>query len=118
MKLVIIESPYAGHVERNIKYARLCMLDCLLRGEAPFASHLLYTSVLDDNRRVSRFIGIKAGLAWKSRASLTIFYTNFGWSDGMLAARAHCEDNAWLWEERQLNPEQMERLNGANPLHF
>jgi hypothetical protein len=37
-----------GDLRRNIRYAQLCVLDCLQRGEAPFASHLLYTQVLDD----------------------------------------------------------------------
>lgn len=50
MILVLLESPYAGNVELNVTYARACMRDCLKRGEAPFASHLLYTQpgVLDD----------------------------------------------------------------------
>ena len=29
MKKVIIESPYAGDIERNIKYARVCLKDSL-----------------------------------------------------------------------------------------
>ena len=40
MKLVIMESPFAGAVQQNVHYARLCLRDCLLRGEAPIASHL------------------------------------------------------------------------------
>lgn len=50
MRMVIVESPYAGDIERNVAYARACIADCLKRGEAPFASHLLYTQpgVLDD----------------------------------------------------------------------
>ena len=53
---VIVESPYAGDVERNERYARACIRDCLLRGEAPFASHLLYTQagVLDDTIKEER----------------------------------------------------------------
>src|SRR5690606_24498929 len=46
--LVIIESPYSGDVERNTEYARSCLLDSLRRGEAPIASHLLHTQVLED----------------------------------------------------------------------
>ena len=48
--LVLLESPYAGDIEANLSYARACMRDCFERGEAPFASHLLYTQmgVLDD----------------------------------------------------------------------
>jgi hypothetical protein len=43
MKLVIIESPYAGDVEPNVAYAKAAVLDCLSRGEAPYASHLFFT---------------------------------------------------------------------------
>ena len=41
MQRVIIESPYAGEIDKNTAYARRCMRDSLDRGEAPFASHLL-----------------------------------------------------------------------------
>ena len=51
MKLVIMESPFTGNTEKNIKYARKCMRDCFMRGELPFASQLLYTQdgILADN---------------------------------------------------------------------
>ena len=56
MKKVIIESPYAENIERNIKYARACLKDSLNRNEAPLASHLLYTQdgVLDDGIKAER----------------------------------------------------------------
>ncbi len=83
--LVILESPYAGNVDRNVAYARLCLRDSLLRGESPIASHLLYTlpGVLDDNNPVERHMGIEAGLAWKSVAQATVVYTDLGISGGM-----------------------------------
>ena len=85
MKLVIIESPYAGDVERNLRYLRACMKDCLLRGEAPFASHALYTQpgVLDDDNPNDRQLGITAGLAWGARADITVVYDDLGISRGM-----------------------------------
>lgn len=85
MKRVIVETPYAGDVERNTHYARLCLHDCLLRGEAPFASHLFYTqeSVLDDNIPDERKLGILAGFAWGSVAEATVVYTDYGISNGM-----------------------------------
>lgn len=43
MRIVVLESPYAGDIERNTNYARDCMRDSILRGEAPIASHLIYT---------------------------------------------------------------------------
>lgn len=88
MRLVIVESPYAGEVEANVAYARAAMADCLSRGEAPIASHLLYTQpgVLDDAVPGERALGIEAGLAWGRAADAAIFYVDRGWSQGMLAA--------------------------------
>lgn len=85
MRRVVVESPYAGDVERNLRYARAAMLDCLNRGEAPFASHLLYTQpgLLDDTLSGERMLGIRAGLAWGVVADLVAVYTNLGISGGM-----------------------------------
>jgi hypothetical protein len=84
-RLVILESPFAGNVEANLAYARKCMADCLLRGEAPFASHLLYTQpgILDDNVPAERELGINAGLAWGTKAQATVVYLDRGVSRGM-----------------------------------
>lgn len=85
MRLVILESPFAGDVEANIEYARKCLRDSLLRGEAPIASHLLYTQpgVLDDNIPSERQQGIDAGLAWRSVAEASVVYADRGLSKGM-----------------------------------
>lgn len=85
MKRVLIESPYAGSVERNLRYIRAAMRDCLLRGEAPFASHALYTQdgVLNDLAKDEREIGIEAGLVWGAAAEFTAVYADLGISDGM-----------------------------------
>ena len=85
MKKVIIESPFAGDVKKNVEYARMCMRDSLLRGEAPFASHLLYTQpgILDDTVPEERKWGIEAGLIWGKGAKLTAVYTDLGITDGM-----------------------------------
>lgn len=114
MRLVIIESPYAGNVELNTAYARACLRDSLARGEAPIASHLLYTQVLDDTKPEERAQAIAAGLAWRKaytyektdmmksmqfvpevascvhieqRPVLPAFYLDLGISSGMRAAR-------------------------------
>ena len=49
----MIESHYAGDVAENLAYARRCVLDCLKRGEAPYASHLFFTQdgLFDDARK-------------------------------------------------------------------
>jgi len=85
MRLVVVESPFAGDSERNIIYARRAMHDCIKRDEAPFASHLLYTQpgILDDNIPHERTRGIEAGLAWGSKADAIIIYEDYGISDGM-----------------------------------
>ena len=85
IRRVILESPYAGDVERNEKYARACLRDSLLRGEAPIASHLLYTQpgVLRDEIEVERQLGISAGLAWGIVAHGTVVYVDLGRSRGM-----------------------------------
>lgn len=86
---VIIESPFAGRSaherERNIGYARRCMRDCLERGEAPFASHLLYTQegILNDDIPAQRTLGIEAGLMWGQYALKTVVYVDLGISQGM-----------------------------------
>jgi hypothetical protein len=81
MTTVILESPYAGNLQRHIRYARAAMRDSLLRGEAPMVSHLLYTQVLDDETPAERTRGIAAGLAWP--ADKTVVYTDCGVSRGM-----------------------------------
>lgn len=84
MRRVILESPYGGaDLGANVKYARRCLLDSLQRGEAPIASHLLYTQVLDDNNPVERQWGIEAGLTWRYVAEACVVYTDRGTSKGM-----------------------------------
>lgn len=86
MRLVIIESPYAGDVQKNVEYARACVADSLQRGEAPIASHLLYTQegILNDDDQRQRNQGIGAGLAWLSKADATVVYVDLGLSEGMM----------------------------------
>lgn len=92
---VIVESPYAGNVDRNVEYARAAVRDSVLRGEAPIASHLLFTQpgILDDDVPAERSLGIEAGLAWGSVADKTVVYTDRGVSSGMAMGikRAHNE---------------------------
>lgn len=104
MKLVILESPFAGAVQQNVFYARLCLRDSLLRGEAPIASHLLYTQegVLDDLIPDDRTLGIAAGLAWREVAKSAVFYVDRGWSSGMTAARELYDREGFPYEIRNL----------------
>lgn len=89
--IVIIESPFAGDTKRNTAYARAALRDSLLRGEAPFASHLLYTQpgVLRDDVPAERALGIDAGLYLARKADLTAVYVDIGISAGMQAGIDH-----------------------------
>ena len=93
MKLVVIESPYQGDVKRNLRYARAALRDSLLRGEAPIASHCLYTQdgVLDDTLPDERRRGIAAGHAWMAKADVVAVYGDLGISDGMRQGVAEAE---------------------------
>ena len=101
---VILESPYAGDVERNVKYARMAVRDSLSRGEAPIASHLLYTQegILKDEIPEERQWGIDAGLAWKEVAVKHVFYIDYGYSRGMEYAKQYATKNHIPIEERRI----------------
>lgn len=85
-KFVIVESPFAGDIERNLRYVRACMRDCILKGEAPFASHALYTQpgVLNDDVPEEREIGMNLGWHVMRHAKKSFIYTDLGWSSGMV----------------------------------
>lgn len=99
MKFVIVESPFATNTialkdgapyealeADNVLYARACLHDCLVNfGEAPYASHLLYTQdgILNDAIPEERTLGIKAGLEIGEKAELRVFYLDRGFSSGM-----------------------------------
>lgn len=133
MRLVVLESPYAPkglrygstyqadldkELAENLRYARLCMRDCLMRGEAPFASHMLYTQegVLDDTKPEERKLGIEAGLAWAACRSdslkmldfgqeydvMTVVYRDLGVSEGMGLGIQHALDHGRLIAHRTL----------------
>lgn len=91
MRLVIIESPFAGNTERNTAYARAALRDCIERGESPLASHMLYTQegVLDDSNPLQRSLGIQCGLEWATKADATVVYDDLGVSSGMQAGISH-----------------------------
>lgn len=91
-RIVVVESPYSAKtragLSENVMYARRCLHDSLLRGESPYASHLLYTQpgVLDDDIAEERELGISAGLAFQEVADLVAVYTDLGVSLGMARA--------------------------------
>lgn len=100
---IVIESPCRGttpmEYEAHRAYARLCLLDSLGRGESPFASHILYTQVLDDREPLQRSHGIDAGLALGGKLDATAVYLDHGVSAGMrygIAAAIDCGRPVYL----------------------
>lgn len=105
MRRVIIESPYAGDREKNLRYLQACIADCLKRGDAPFASHGLYPGALDDNIPEERQLGIEAGFTWRDAAHATIVYKDLGVTRGMLLGIEHAEKLKHVIEYRTLGGE-------------
>lgn len=116
MRLVVIESPFGRNVdgsvasseiiERNRRYLRACMADCLKRDEAPIASHALYTQpgVLDDSKPEEREKGMLAGWAWHRVAGVIAVYADLGITPGMMAGRDHAARINVAIETRHLGP--------------
>lgn len=108
-KRVLIESPFAGETpadeERNKRYLEACIRDCCLRGEAPFASHKMYTVALDDTDPEERELGIKAGFVYRETTELSAVYVDLGVSKGMQWGIEHALETSHPVEHRTLGPE-------------
>jgi hypothetical protein len=99
VKRVLIESPFGSlvdgsratpiEIEANRAYARFALADALRRGEAPFASHLLYPQVLMDAEPEERRLGMLAGFEWGRRADLVVVYHERGITPGMSEGIEH-----------------------------
>lgn len=81
----VVESPYAGDIERNIEYAKKCVTWCIKNAYAPICSHLLFTQpgILNDNDHFERVLGISCGLQWLRVSEKQIFFVDYGMSEGM-----------------------------------
>lgn len=104
LKRVIIESPFGADPDLFIPYARRAVADCIQRGEAPLASHLLYTQpgILDDAIPDERNLGIAAGLSWYAVAEACIIYLDHGMSRGMVEGIRHARSLGIPTEERYI----------------
>lgn len=118
--LVVIESPLSSPTiegwVRNKKFARACMRDSLARGEAPYASHLIYAQegILDDDVADERALGMYAGFVWGDKADYIVCYDDLGISSGMAAGLQKHRDVGKRVEVRTLGyipevlPEEVE----------
>ena len=91
MKLIILESPYSGEVQRNLTYARRAMRHSLEENEVPIAFHLIYTQegILDDTQPEQREWGIRASQEWYFKAAMVVAYTDYGITPGMKRGIEH-----------------------------
>lgn len=107
MRRVQIISPFLAETAAdrrvNVAYAQAALLDCLTRGEAPFAPHLLYPTVLDDSEPEQRAQGISAGLEWMTAVDAVVVYTDRGVSAGMADEIRHAERLGVPVERRSLD---------------
>lgn len=108
MKKVIIESRFSASdtegLVRNKKFTLACMRDCFMRGEAPYASHVIYaqTHILDDFIAHERALGMHAGFLWGDLGELTVVYTDLGISTGMEMGIKHAKKMGRPIEYREL----------------
>ena len=98
----ILESPFASNVERNRLYAIACAQDMLSRGEAPFASHLMYPQLFPKYSEEERQRGMAAGRVWIPAAELSVVYIDLGLTEGMLRGIAKAEAEGVPVERRAL----------------
>lgn len=125
MKRVVIESPFAARhpdgswdaagVARNIRYVRACMADSFARGEAPYASHALYTldGVLNDQVPSERAAGIDAGFRWAEVCHVRAFYVDLGWSSGMRSGLEDARAEGQQIEQRRLHADALDKVLGG-----
>lgn len=96
---VIVESPFKSNEEsseeEHMAYLERCLLDCVNKGETPYASHKMLTKCLDDSIPEQRALGISAGLAMARilarHGGVPTFYLDYGWSIGMREAKRFYE---------------------------
>jgi len=87
MKRVFLITPYrawcGGTRQENLDYLDRCIIDCLGRGETPYAPHKIFPGALDDHDAKDRELGIRAGQAWLGACEHAVCYVDHGVSEGM-----------------------------------
>ena len=91
MLRTFIASPLSGDTARNQRYATACMRDSLMRGESPYAPHLLLTQALRDDVPEERAMGMKAALAMLAGCDVLAVYEDLGVSSGMAGEISRAE---------------------------
>lgn len=108
LKRVVLESRFAAQDVKglliNKRFTIACIRDCFLRGEAAYASHVIYAQshILDDYVSSERALGIQAGFNWGDCGEKTVVYTDLGISGGMKLGIEHAESVGREVEYRKL----------------
>lgn len=89
--VILVESPYAGDIQRNSEYARRAMLHVIEQGHTPIVPHLLYPQVLDDSDPLQRERALEMCAELREQAEEVWFFIDYGMSSGMLRARDELE---------------------------
>lgn len=90
MNLVVVESPLAGDVRENLRYALWCCRQEYLADARPIASHLVCPWFMADTDATERQDGIDWQWVWRPDVPHA-FYVDRGFSRGMGFARQRCE---------------------------
>lgn len=81
-KFTFVETPFKGsdwqESKRNHNYTKVCVGDCIRKGEVPYASHLFFTQrgILDDRIKQERMKGINAGKSIEEAITIASKYDN------------------------------------------
>lgn len=119
LRPTIVESPFSASGEytqrQHERYRDACMLHSFDMGEAPFASHMLYTQILDDAVPEERKLGIDAGLAIAEVLASTgflrwVFYVDLGISAGMKLGEKKAAELGVSTEKRSLGLARLKLL--------
>ena len=119
---VILESPFNGPCPRHVRHDPSCRacksvrVNCLLyldramrdsihRGEAPFASQVMYPPFLDEDVPAERELGINLGHAWLGSCDALVVYADGpgGITRGMLERIQTAERMGVTVETRRLS---------------
>ncbi len=102
---VFIVSPYSGDVEANVVYGKECVAHSIKHGETPFAGHLFYTQVLNDDDPEQRHRGMEMGREWMVGCEVVAVYVDRGMSRGMVADVEYAIDKEMTLSFRRLENE-------------
>lgn len=109
---IFIVSPYHNKNKRNhqknIDYAKLCLINSIKNNESAYVSHLLYPQVLNNKNNIERDLSIEDGLEWIYRSDYIVCYVDRGITKGMR--------KCILYAELIIKPIVYRRLNSPNKL--